>query len=120
MTTNDVIAAIQGENINVSAGTLGVGRRDIRIRTTGEFNTADDIARVVLRSTGQQRVQLGDMAEIRPGFEKQNSVVLQNGVPALPSVYALRPAADSGDDQLGRGEVPLAQRREAGPGRDFT
>ncbi|MEN8729837.1 MAG: efflux RND transporter permease subunit [Desulfuromonadales bacterium] len=91
LTTNDVIAAIQGENINVSAGTLGVGRRDFRIRTTGEFNSAEDIAQVVLRSTGQQRVKLGDLAEIKPGFEKQNSIVLQNGVPGI--AIGVRPEA---------------------------
>ena len=91
LTTNDVIAAIQGENINVSAGTLGVGRRDFRIRTTGEFNSAEDIAQVVLRSTGQQRVKLGDLAEIKPGFEKKNSVVLQNGVPGI--AIGVRPEA---------------------------
>ena len=91
LTTNDVITAIQGENINVSAGTLGVGRRDFRIRTTGEFNSAEDIAQVVLRSTGQQRVKLGDLAEIKPGFEKQNSIVLQNGVPGI--AIGVRPEA---------------------------
>jgi HAE1 family hydrophobic/amphiphilic exporter-1 len=83
LTVNDLITAIQGENINISAGTLGVGRRDFRIRTTGEFDSPADIAGVVLRSTGQQRVLLGDLAEIRPGFAKQNSVVLHNGVPGI-------------------------------------
>ncbi len=91
LTSNDIIAAIQSENINVSAGTLGVGRRDFRIRTTGEFNSPEDIAQVVLRSTGQQRVLLGDLAEIRPGFEKKNSIVLQNGVPGI--AIGVRPEA---------------------------
>ncbi|HKJ05011.1 MAG TPA: efflux RND transporter permease subunit, partial [Geopsychrobacteraceae bacterium] len=91
LTTNDVIAAIQGENINISAGTLGVGRRDFRIRTTGEFNSPEDIARVVLRSTGQKRVLLGDLAEIRPGFAKKTSVVLHNGIPGL--AVGVRPEA---------------------------
>ena len=91
LTTNDVIAAVQGENINVSAGTLGVGRRDFRIRTTGEFKTPEAVAQVVLRSTGQQRVLLGDLAEIRPGYEKKTSVVLQNGVPGI--VVGVRPEA---------------------------
>ena len=91
LTTNDVISAIQGENINVSAGTLGVGRRDFRIRTTGEFNSPADIGKVVLRSTGQQRVTLGELAEIRPGFEKKTSVVLHNGVPGM--AIGIRPEA---------------------------
>lgn len=91
LTVNDVIAAIQGENINVSAGTLGVGRRDFRIRTTGEFKSPEDIAAVVLRSTGQQRVLLGDLAEIKPGFAKKNSVVLHNALPGI--AIGVRPEA---------------------------
>lgn len=91
LTINDVIAAIQGENINISAGTLGVGRRDFRIRTAGEFKSPEDIAKVVLRSTGQQRVLLGDLAEISPGFAKRNSVVLQNGIPGI--AVGVRPEA---------------------------
>lgn len=91
LTTNDVIGAIQSENINVSAGTLGVGRRDFRIRTTGEFKTANDVAQVVLRSTGQQRVLLGDIAEIKLGYEKKTSVVLHNGVPGM--AIGVRPEA---------------------------
>ena len=83
LTINDVIAAVQGENINVSAGTIGVGRRDFRIRTTGEFNSPSDINQVVLRSTGQQQVILADIAEVIPSFAKKTSVVLHNGVPGI-------------------------------------
>jgi HAE1 family hydrophobic/amphiphilic exporter-1 len=91
LTINDVIAALQSENINISAGTLGVGRRDFRIRTTGEFKTPEGIAQVVLRSTGQQRILLGDLAEISPGYAKKTSVVLHNNTPGL--AIGVRPEA---------------------------
>ena len=91
LTVNDVIAAIQGENINISAGTLGVGRRDFRIRTTGEFNNPEDIRQLVLRSTGQQRILLGDLAEVLPGFAKKTSVVLHNSTPGI--AIGVRPEA---------------------------
>jgi len=93
LTINDVIEVIQSENTNVSAGTLGVGRRDFRIRTTGEFKSAADIAAVVLRSTGQQRVLLGDIAVIRQGYAKKNSVVLQNAIPGI--AIGVRPETGS-------------------------
>ncbi|MDX2320457.1 MAG: efflux RND transporter permease subunit [Moritella sp.] len=83
LTIKGVIEVIQSENTNVSAGTLGVGRRDFRIRTTGEFKSAADIAAVVLRSTGQQRILLGDIAEIRQDYAKKNSVVLHNAIPGI-------------------------------------
>jgi HAE1 family hydrophobic/amphiphilic exporter-1 len=79
LTINDVIRAIQGENVNVSAGNMGVGRRDFRIRTTGEFNSEKDIAGVVLVSTGEKRVTLADVAGIKRGYSKRDSTVIHNG-----------------------------------------
>jgi HAE1 family hydrophobic/amphiphilic exporter-1 len=79
LTVNDVIAAIRGENVNVSAGNLGVGRRDFRIRTTGEFNSEEDIANVILVSTGEKRVTLGDVAQVQRGYSKRQSTVIHNG-----------------------------------------
>ncbi|KPK24660.1 MAG: acriflavin resistance protein [Desulfobacterales bacterium SG8_35_2] len=79
LTINDVIMAVRGENVNVSAGNMGVGRRDFRIRTTGEFNSEEDIARVVLVSTGEKRVTIGDIARIEHGYSKRESTVIHNG-----------------------------------------
>jgi len=83
LTINNVIEVIQSENINISAGTLAVGRHDFRVRTIGEFKSAKAVAAVVLRSTGQQRVLLGDVAEIRQDYAKKNSVVLHNAIPGI-------------------------------------
>jgi HAE1 family hydrophobic/amphiphilic exporter-1 len=79
LTINDVIGALQRENVNVSAGSLGVGRRDYRIRTIGEFTSVDDIGGVVLKSTGQQRILLSDVALVKPGFAKRTGIVIHNG-----------------------------------------
>jgi len=79
LSVNDVIRALRTENTNISAGNLGVGRKDYRIRTTGEFETAHDIENVVLKSTGQQRVRVRDVARVEPGFSKRESLVIHNG-----------------------------------------
>jgi len=78
LTINDLIQAIRGENVNVSAGNMGVGRRDFRIRTTGEFNSEEDIANVVLVSTGEKRVTVADVAQIKRGYSKRESTVIHN------------------------------------------
>jgi len=79
LTTASLINALKTENINVSAGTMGVGRRNFRIRTTAEFKTPDEISSVVLRSNGQRHITVGDVAEVREGFAKQEGIVLHNG-----------------------------------------
>ena len=79
LTVYDLISALQKENINTSAGTLEVGRQKYRIRTKAEFNSIEDIRSVVLRSDGQKRVMLSDVADIEFGYAKKNGVVLHNG-----------------------------------------
>jgi HAE1 family hydrophobic/amphiphilic exporter-1 len=79
LTIGDVIRALQSENVNISAGNMGVGRRDFRIRSTGEFKSPEDIESVVLRSTGQRRVTVGEVARVEAGFEKPTSTVIHNG-----------------------------------------
>lgn len=79
LTIHDFAATLQAENANVSAGVMGVGRRDFRIRTTGEFNSVADVEQVVLKSTGQQRIRVSDVAEVVHGFSKREATVLHNG-----------------------------------------
>jgi HAE1 family hydrophobic/amphiphilic exporter-1 len=79
LTISSLINALQAENVNISAGTMSVGRRNFRIRTTAEFKTPQDISNVVLKSTGQRRIRVGDVARVQQGFAKQEGIVLQNG-----------------------------------------
>ncbi|GAB4388290.1 MAG: efflux RND transporter permease subunit [Thermodesulfovibrionales bacterium] len=78
LTVNDVIGVLRGENANVSAGMLGVGHKDFRIRTTGEFKSVADIENTVVRSTGQRRVFVRDVADVSFGYEKRQRVVMHN------------------------------------------
>ncbi len=92
LTTGELIGVLQSENINVSAGTMGVGRRDFRIRTTAEFKSTADIENVVLKSTGQRRITVGDVAVVREGFAKQEGIVLHNADNGI--AIGVRPEAD--------------------------
>lgn len=78
LTINDVINVLNSENINVSAGTMGVGRRDYRIRTVAEFKSPEDIKNIVIRSTGQRRVTVSDIATVDFGYEKPAVSMIHN------------------------------------------
>lgn len=79
LTIGLLIRSVAQANASVSAGIMGVGRRDFRIRTTGEFNAVEDVEQVVLKSTGQKRILLKDVARVERGFAKKTSAVLHNG-----------------------------------------
>jgi HAE1 family hydrophobic/amphiphilic exporter-1 len=79
LTITDLINILRTENINISAGTLGVGRRDYRIRAVAEFKSPEDIENIVLRSTGYQRIKVADVAAVSFGYEKINAAMLHRG-----------------------------------------
>ncbi|BCS87930.1 efflux RND transporter permease subunit [Pseudodesulfovibrio sediminis] len=79
LTVTELIDVLKSENVSLSAGTLGVGRRDYRIRTPAEFKTPEDIQSVVISSSGQFRVTLGDVATVARGNEKATVAMLYNG-----------------------------------------
>ncbi len=83
LTTKELIRILQSENINVSAGNMGVGRRDYRIRTIGEFNSVEDIEKIILKSTGQERVFLSDVAKVSFGHEKLSEAMMHNGTEGI-------------------------------------
>jgi HAE1 family hydrophobic/amphiphilic exporter-1 len=79
LTITDLIDTLRTENVNISAGTLGVGRRDYRIRSVAEFKSPEDIEQIVIRSTGQQRVRVSDIARVNFGYENLRSAMLHLG-----------------------------------------
>ncbi len=83
LTVNDVINVLRAENVNVSAGNMGLGRRDYRIRTVAEFKSPKDIEGVILRSTGQERIMLSDIADVHFDYEKKNVAMIHNGKAGL-------------------------------------
>jgi len=83
LTIPQVIATLKSENATVSAGKLGVGRKDFRIRTVGEFKSVDEIENVVILSTGEKRIYLSDIAVVKEGFEKRTAAVFHNGKEGL-------------------------------------
>ncbi len=89
LTIDSIISVLKSENVTVSAGTMGVGRRDFRIRTLGEFLSPADIENVVISSTGRKRLTIGDVAKVRYGYDTETVAMLSNGQNGI--VCGIRP-----------------------------
>lgn len=79
LTIQDLIRILKAENANVSAGSMGVGRREYRIRTVAEFKSPEEIKQVVLKSTGERRITVSDVADVHFGYAKFTDAMLHNG-----------------------------------------
>lgn len=78
LTVNDLIQVIGAENVNVSSGSMGVGRRNYRIRTVAEFKSPEEMENLVIRSTGERRILLRDVAHAGFGYSKLTDAMMHN------------------------------------------
>jgi multidrug efflux pump subunit AcrB len=66
--------AIAAQGLDIPAGKLTFGRREILVRTVGEFGGAGDIRKVIVRGApGGGAVRVGDLAAVREGFEEETT-----------------------------------------------
>lgn len=80
---NQLSHAIQSANKTTSAGVLGIGRKNYRIRTIGQFQKPEEVLDVVVFDDGLKRVYLRDIVTVDKGYAKENVSVLHNGMQVI-------------------------------------
>lgn len=83
ITTADIIATLQANNIELPAGEIETGSRQLQVLAQTRFATADSFRQVVIRNQGNRPLRLGDVARIEEGPEQRNSLFRSNGVLSL-------------------------------------
>ena len=83
VTLSEVNERLNSANANVSAGVLGVGRRNYRIRTVSQFESVEDPRDIVIKDDGVHRIYLRDIAETQFGFYPNPEPVMHNGTPMI-------------------------------------
>ncbi|MDR0746673.1 MAG: efflux RND transporter permease subunit [Helicobacteraceae bacterium] len=91
ITIDSVIDAIARENVDVSAGTLDLGRRAYRVRTTSKFQDVESVGELVLSADGLRKVQLKEIAEIKAASARQDGIGIFRGQPGIS--IGIRPEA---------------------------
>jgi len=91
LTFDDVVAAIRRSSINLSAGSIRAEGGDITLRTQEQAYTVADFESIVLlRDPNGTRVYLGDVAEVRDGFEEIDALSRFNNERAAAIVVKVR------------------------------
>jgi len=102
LTPNDVVAAIQAQNTQVSAGQIG-GLPAVKgttlnatITAQSRLTTAEQFRAIILKnSTSGARVTLGDIARVELGAESYTSTAKYNGYPASGIAVSLATGANA-------------------------
>ena len=83
LTVAEVIAAIQRENLNVSAGSFDEGKRSYVVRTVGQYRSPQNVEEVVIRDVDGVRIRVGDVARAHLGYKRARAMVRQKGHPVI-------------------------------------
>ncbi|MFZ5351676.1 MAG: efflux RND transporter permease subunit [Bacillota bacterium] len=79
VTYNQVIALLQSENLNQPAGVVEYGEKSLLVRSTGEFQSIDDIRNLPITLPTGTVIYLRDIAEVKDGFKEITTYTRMNG-----------------------------------------
>lgn len=79
VTFDDIANAVARENADISGGLLEVGKMKRSLQLKGQFKTAYDLEKVVVRNTDGAPIYLRDIAQIRDTVRERESYARLNG-----------------------------------------
>ena len=79
ITFDDISAAIQRENLDLSGGLLEVGNMQRNLQLKGQLKTANDIANIIVRNNTGAAIYLKDVATIKDTIKNTESFARLNG-----------------------------------------
>ncbi len=83
VTLGQVVAAIQGENASIPGGAVDVGLRRYNLKTSGSYESLEEIGNTVVAARGDAVVRLRDLAEVSWSAEEERYVGRFNGQRAV-------------------------------------
>jgi multidrug efflux pump len=79
ITFDDITAAIQRENLDLSGGLLDVGNMKRNLQLKGQLKSASDIANIIVRNTSGAPIYLKDVASIKDTVKNNESFARLDG-----------------------------------------
>jgi HAE1 family hydrophobic/amphiphilic exporter-1 len=83
VTIRELMTALDVENKNISAGDFDEGKRRYITRTVGEYESPEDVARVIIKRVNGTPITVGDVARVCLGYEDIEVVVRHEGIPTI-------------------------------------
>lgn len=98
---DEVIRALQAQNVAIPAGSIEARSLSIRdeeriVRTVGDFKSSKDVSETVIRSNELgQPIRVGDVALVTPGLAKAKVISRALGLPGLSLTVLKKEKADA-------------------------
>jgi HAE1 family hydrophobic/amphiphilic exporter-1 len=78
-----LVAALQTQNVNISAGEIAEGKFDTRVRAVGEYERTDQIEQTIVSSPGEPVVRVRDVARVELTYKEPDAIVRSRGERSL-------------------------------------
>jgi multidrug efflux pump subunit AcrB len=80
---NNVLGAIQSENVNMPGGSVNAGTRRFNIKTSGSYTSLEEVQNTIVYSAADKVVYLKDIADVAFDYEEENHLTRLNGKRAV-------------------------------------
>ncbi|WP_304236541.1 efflux RND transporter permease subunit [Jiulongibacter sediminis] len=80
---NRVLGLIKAENMDIPAGAIEIGDRKLNVKTSGSYDSLEEIENTVVSSSGTQITYLKDIARVSLGYEESTYLARLNGKRAV-------------------------------------
>ncbi len=94
LTADDVRTAVAAANSNVAVGSITGGDRSYILDATGNLETPDDFASIIIATADGLPVRLGDVAKVSESYEQLRGGAKFNGEPSLTLAITRQPGAN--------------------------
>ena len=74
LTVDDINNAIRAQNLDVPAGSVTTGGRELSLKTRGELKSRQDVANVLIPAAADPNTRLRDVAKVVDGVERGNQL----------------------------------------------
>src|SRR5450631_1480422 len=79
LTPNDVIGAVNTQNLILPSGTVKIGATEYALTTNASPDTIEGLNRIPVMTRAGATTYLAEVAHVRDGFSPQTNIVRQNG-----------------------------------------
>lgn len=93
---DEIEQALAARNISVPAGEFNTETTEYSIRTTGEFNTAEEVEDIIIRANDAGNwLKIRDIAEVKDSFKKENIIYKTLGTRSVNLIVMKKESGDA-------------------------
>jgi hydrophobe/amphiphile efflux-1 (HAE1) family protein len=94
VTTQDVKAALDKENVELPSGKLAGDNTELTVKTIGRFRTEEDFNELIVKNSSTQTIHLKDIGMAQLGAENEETILRLDNVPMIGLAIAPMPGAN--------------------------